>query len=66
MFHRWHHASEGVPATSCNFASLFPFIDLVFGTYHLPAEEPTAFGVWGEPLPDGFWGQLFYPLTARS
>lgn len=61
-FHRWHHTKqeEGLDK---NFAGLFPLFDLLFGTFYLPrGKHPTEFGVAGESLPEGLWGQLSYPF----
>lgn len=65
-FHRWHHASEGVPEGGCNFAGLFPIWDLAFGTYHLPAEAPEVFGVTGARPRESFWAQLAFPLRRHT
>ena len=63
-FHRWHHAAD-TDARGKNFAGLFPFIDAVFGTLHLPPDRgPAAFGIAGDPVPAGLWAQLRYPFTA--
>jgi len=64
-FHRWHHAldDEGIGR---NFAALFPFIDLAFGTFHLPASEPKRFGAPGADVPDDFAGQLAWPLRPSA
>jgi sterol desaturase/sphingolipid hydroxylase (fatty acid hydroxylase superfamily) len=64
-FHRWHHTSqeEGLDK---NFAGLFPFIDLAFGTFHFPPDrQPERFGIGGERLPEGLFAQLAYPFRAR-
>jgi sterol desaturase/sphingolipid hydroxylase (fatty acid hydroxylase superfamily) len=62
-FHRWHHAAD---ARGCNFAGLFPFIDVLFGTYHLPrGEVPARTGVVGEPVPESWLGQLVHPFRRR-
>jgi len=61
-FHRWHHTSqeEGLDK---NFAGLFPFIDLLFGTFYMPkARLPERFGITGEAVPEGFFAQLWYPF----
>jgi sterol desaturase/sphingolipid hydroxylase (fatty acid hydroxylase superfamily) len=59
-FHRWHHSSEVLDR---NFAGLFPVIDVVFGTFYMPrGEQPTRFGVVGEPVPEGYLAQLWYPF----
>jgi len=63
-FHRWHHTQAGA---STNFAGLFPWIDLVFGTFHMPCDRtPEGFGVVGEAVPTGFWRQLLYPFQRRT
>jgi sterol desaturase/sphingolipid hydroxylase (fatty acid hydroxylase superfamily) len=60
-FHRWHHTSEA-EGLDRNFAGLFPWIDLLFGTFYMPRDrQPRAFGVAGG-LPAGFAGQLLYPF----
>ena len=61
VFHRWHHtkAAEG---RDRNFAGLFPWIDLAFGTLHLPrGRQPAEFGV-DEEVPRGLLAQLAYPF----
>lgn len=63
-FHRWHHTSqrEGLDR---NFAGLFPALDLLFGTFHLPpGEAPRHFGVEGERVPEGLLAQLTWPFRA--
>ena len=59
---RWHHTfeSEGLDK---NFAGLFAFYDLLFGTFYMPeARQPEKFGVESERIPAGIWGQLLYPF----
>jgi sterol desaturase/sphingolipid hydroxylase (fatty acid hydroxylase superfamily) len=34
-FHHWHHTNDG-KWRDCNYASMFPWLDRVFGTHHLP------------------------------
>ena len=62
-FHRWHHTKEE-EGLDKNFAGLFPAIDLLFGTFYMPAgKRPTAFGIrGGAPVPESLWGQLLYPF----
>lgn len=62
VFHRWHHTSLDRGGNS-NFASTFPFLDWLFGTFYMPEGElPDNYGV-GEPdFPESFGGQLIYPL----
>lgn len=65
-FHHWHHTSqkEGIDK---NYAIHFPWIDRLFGTYYLPADKwPDTYGLHNEPLPEGFWGQTFYPFRSRG
>ena len=65
VFHRWHHTTES-EGLDTNFAGLFPFIDLAFGTFHMPAgRQPEHFGIVGEPVPDGLFPQLVYPFRQR-
>ncbi len=48
-FHRWHHVDRD-DALNKNFALFFPFIDLAFGTYHMPGPAKTlATGFSGNP-----------------
>ena len=65
-FHRWHHSSAP-EAIDRNFCLVFPFIDLVMGTYYCPDRMPTAYGVHRTaadpaPIPDGFFAQLCHPF----
>ncbi len=62
VFHRWHHTTQEAGLNK-NFASTFPFLDLLFGTFHMPPGElPEHFGN-GEPdFPRHFWGQLLHPF----
>ncbi len=64
VFHRWHHeASRASPG--CNFAGMFSFLDLAFGTWHLPDDAlPARFGAPDERVPDTLLGQLAYPFRA--
>lgn len=65
-FHRWHHTAED-EGRDKNFAGLFPFLDLAFGTFHMPAgRRPSRFGLRGEDVPDGIVGQLAYPFRRPS
>lgn len=62
QFHHWHHGDE--PAHyGKNFAVVFPFIDIMFGTYYLPEKVwPRATGVSEANYPKGYWRQLIYPF----
>jgi sterol desaturase/sphingolipid hydroxylase (fatty acid hydroxylase superfamily) len=64
-FHRWHHTSEA-EGLDKNFAGLFPFIDLAFGTFYMPPRrQPERFGIVNDDVPDGIVGQLLYPFRRR-
>jgi len=63
-FHRWHHAAEE-DGMNRNFAGLFPFIDLVFGTLHLPRHRPQRFGIPDGDVPERLWGQVAYPFRRK-
>jgi len=64
-FHRWHHTSEE-EGLDKNFSGLFPFIDVVFGTFYMPAgRQPQQFGIVNDDVPDGLLGQLAYPFRAK-
>lgn len=46
-FHHWHHTLSG--PINRNYAPMFPILDKVFGTLHLPRGEwPDEYGVLGE------------------
>ena len=64
-FHRWHHALDD-DGIGRNFAAIFPFIDLAFGTFHLPESEPGRFGAPGADVPGDFAGQLAWPLRPSA
>jgi sterol desaturase/sphingolipid hydroxylase (fatty acid hydroxylase superfamily) len=58
-FHRWHHAMT--PADR-NFASILPWIDMIFGTYHSPkGESPSHYGST-TPMPGSIGAQLVQPF----
>ncbi len=61
VFHRWHHtmADQG---GETNFASTFPILDLLFGTFYMPKDAlPERYGV-SEPFPPTFGEQMLYPF----
>jgi sterol desaturase/sphingolipid hydroxylase (fatty acid hydroxylase superfamily)/DNA-binding beta-propeller fold protein YncE len=66
VFHRWHHTTlaEG---RDKNFASTFPILDVIFGTYYLPPGKlPEQFGSGDPDYPEGFWGQLVQPFRQKE
>jgi len=49
-----------------NLAGLFPVIDLLFGTFHMPAgRQPVRFGIERDEVPDGIVAQLVHPFRRR-
>jgi sterol desaturase/sphingolipid hydroxylase (fatty acid hydroxylase superfamily) len=63
LFHRWHHtdAKEG---EGKNFAIIFSFVDVLFGSYRLPKgkEDSRSFGIFQEEIPNELWAQFIYPF----
>jgi sterol desaturase/sphingolipid hydroxylase (fatty acid hydroxylase superfamily) len=66
VFHRWHHTLQE-QGRDKNFASTFPVLDLIFGTFFMPAGQlPEQFGN-GEPdFPEGAWGQMLHPFRTQK
>ncbi len=64
QYHHWHH-SDDPRFYDKNFAIHFPFIDRLFGTFHLPGDEwPASMGLANENLPDGYLRQLVHPFRS--
>lgn len=60
-FHHWHHADSPIDV---NFAVHLPWLDRLFGTFHLPAAAwPERYGLAGGVAPRGFWRQLIAPFA---
>jgi sterol desaturase/sphingolipid hydroxylase (fatty acid hydroxylase superfamily) len=63
-FHHWHHTLG--EQRDCNYSPTLPWIDRIFGTYHLPRNQwPAAYGIDAR-LPDSLVGQLLYPLRPST
>ena len=63
-FHHWHHSAEEA-AVDKNFAVHTPVWDILFGTYHLPARWPTAYGLASRrDIPARWVTQLIYPFRS--
>lgn len=61
-FHHWHHGLER-EAFDVNFAIHFPFLDKLFGTFHLPKGRwPQNYGI-PEDVPKSYLRQMLYPWT---
>jgi sterol desaturase/sphingolipid hydroxylase (fatty acid hydroxylase superfamily) len=62
-FHHWHHSNDR-EARDKNFSG-FPIVDLIFGTYYVPATKmPITYGV-DENIPKTYWQQLVYPFKSE-
>ena len=62
-FHRWHHTSAA-EGRDKNFAGFFPLWDILFGTFYMPAHEPTVFGV-EDSVPSGIVQQMIWPFRSK-
>ncbi|MEJ7587964.1 MAG: sterol desaturase family protein [Ferruginibacter sp.] len=63
QYHHWHHCLEA-EYYGKNFATIFPFIDKIFGTYYLPGNKwPEGTGLHEANFPKGYMKQLVYPFT---
>jgi sterol desaturase/sphingolipid hydroxylase (fatty acid hydroxylase superfamily) len=64
-YHHWHHAADR-EAADVNFAIHLPFIDRLFGTYHLPKDAwPERYGLINSSVPAGFFAQFVAPFTRK-
>ena len=62
QFHHWHHASDA-EALDKNYTAHTPLFDLLFGTFHLPADRwPKNYGTV-KPIPGNMLGQFLHPIT---
>jgi sterol desaturase/sphingolipid hydroxylase (fatty acid hydroxylase superfamily) len=62
VFHRWHHTAAERGGEK-NFAGTFPVLDLMFGTFNMPARKlPGRYGIADRDFPSSFGAQLLYPF----
>jgi sterol desaturase/sphingolipid hydroxylase (fatty acid hydroxylase superfamily) len=62
-FHHWHHSSDR-EARDRNFAGQLSFLDVLFGTLHMPrGQMPTTYGL-DRPMPQRYAFQLLYPFVS--
>ncbi|MDR3537809.1 MAG: sterol desaturase family protein [Acetobacteraceae bacterium] len=62
-FHLWHHTNDGPDCIDKNYAPMLPWVDWLFGTFHLPKDRhPVRYGT-DTPVPAGFVGQLLEPFA---
>jgi sterol desaturase/sphingolipid hydroxylase (fatty acid hydroxylase superfamily) len=63
-FHHWHHANCP-EALDKNFAGQLAFLDLLFGTLHMPpGRMPPRYGT-EDPVPRSYLGQIAYPFLPK-
>lgn len=63
QYHHWHHCKDP-RYYGKNFATIFPFIDMIFGTYYLPGNTwPEGTGLHEANFPKGYLKQTIYPFT---
>ena len=62
VFHRWHHTLPDESGAR-NFATNFAFLDLLFGTFHMPEGKlPEHYGIVEKDMPGSLGMQVLYPL----
>lgn len=60
-FHHWHHTRRD--HINKNYATMLPFVDLLFGSWYLPSRQsPDEYGIDG-PVEPGLFGQLLQPFA---
>ena len=63
VFHRWHHTAADRGGNK-NFAATFPILDVIFGTFYMPAGQlPDSYGIDERDYPESFPAQLARPFT---
>ena len=64
-FHHWHHTNDGAEYINKNYATIFPVMDLLFGSFYLPKQQwPQQYGI-AAPMAASFTGQLLQPLEGK-
>jgi sterol desaturase/sphingolipid hydroxylase (fatty acid hydroxylase superfamily) len=64
-FHHWHHTNDGAAYINKNYATIFPAMDLLFGSFYLPKQRwPQQYGI-DAPMAASFAGQLLQPLEGK-
>jgi sterol desaturase/sphingolipid hydroxylase (fatty acid hydroxylase superfamily) len=68
-FHHWHHCKAESSQGHANYAPMLPWVDRLFGTFHLDRINwPDAYGIDEKPA-NGLFVQLrqpFLPLAPRE
>ena len=60
--HHWHHDKE---RDRGNYANISPLMDIIFGTYVCPPNEPEQYGI-KEQFPTTYIGQLLKPILPNK
>jgi sterol desaturase/sphingolipid hydroxylase (fatty acid hydroxylase superfamily) len=62
-FHHWHHTNDSLAVINKNYAPMFPWVDRLFGSFHLPrGRQSVRFGTDSSVAPD-MVGQLIDPFA---
>ncbi len=61
-FHRWHHA-DAPRAYGKNLANIFPFYDVIFGTYYVPGPCNEKVGI-DEELENNLLSLIIWPFLS--
>ncbi len=62
VFHRWHHTAADAGGEK-NYASTFPILDVLFGTFYMPHDKlPADYGIADRSFPPSFGEQMIYPF----
>ena len=65
-FHRWHHTAEA-NGIDKNYAALFPFLDLIFGSLYFPKRASSKYGLgFGQHMKLNMLSQLAHPFTKSA
>lgn len=62
-FHHWHHSR--IDHADHNYASMFPWLDRLFGTFYLPRHWPADYGTQ-KPVADDFASQIVEPFERQA
>ncbi len=61
-FHHWHHTLDSPEVINKNYSAMFPWVDRLFGTYHLPKQQwPRLYGI-DESMTPNILKQLITPF----
>lgn len=65
-FHHWHHTNDGATVINKNYAPMWPWIDWIFGSLHLPSKsQPSQYGT-DFAVASTMAGQLIDPFAIRD